>query len=345
LTPVLADQSSGRGIASATYFPTSGQYAGDAVRLLADHSDALTGTLGVEWALGPDTLAYAQYNRGYKAFALNAGAISANTEAAPEAINDYELGLKENLAPNLQVNLAAFYYDYRNDQLPLAAPQETAEGPDQFSQFLNIPRSVSDGIEISAIWIPLASWSMSLAYGFDHSEILTACQPFTAPLATASDHCFIDPADPYAQAIGAKPAGPATSGATLQNVRGNELPQTPENKVAFNTSYTLIFGPDALTLSGSYTWRDKSYASIFTRSQYDEAPSWSQVDVRATWSGDHDRYEVVAYAKNLFNTVGYNAAASGSYNEAPEGGSAPTYSAAYDLTPPRLFGGEIHFRF
>jgi iron complex outermembrane receptor protein len=68
--------------------------------------------------------------------------------------------------------------------------------------------------------------------------------------------------------------------------------------------------------------------------------------LRATWSGDHDRYEVVLYVKNLFNTLGYDAADGGYQVANPVGGGpAPTWVAAYDLTPPRLYGVELHFKF
>ena len=70
------------------------------------------------------------------------------------------------------------------------------------------------------------------------------------------------------------------------------------------------FDPGNLIFSASYIWKDKSYSSIFTRI-YDEAPSWSQVNLRATWSGNHDRYEIVFFMNNVFNTLGYDAAAGG----------------------------------
>ena len=100
-----------------------------------------------------------------------------------------------------------------------------------------------------------------------------------------------------------------------------------------------------MTLSGSYVWKDNSYVSVFKTTQVNYAPSWSQVDLRATWSGDHDRYEIVAYVKNVFNTIGYDTAAGGYYNNTPQGGGPATYNQSYDLTPPRLYGAEIHYKF
>ena len=352
ITSVLVSYAPGKGITSAVSFPTTGKYAGDAVRKLGDSSSAVTGTAAIEWTPDHDTLAYARYNRGYKALALNAGFTGANPEAAPESVNDYELGLKKTINHNLQIDVAAFYYDYSNDQVPLAFPVAIpGGGATDLTQFVNIPKAVSDGIEVTAVWNPIPHLNFSLTYGLDHTEITTGCAKFTTPLATSSNSCFIDPADPLAQAKGAKPAGPSNTatvqGGTeiFQSVKGNELPQAPENKIAFNTNYTLYFDPGNLTLSGTYVWKDHSYSSIFTRTQYDYAPSWSQVDLRATWSGNHDKYEVVLFVKNLFDTIGYDAAADGGYNATPQGGGGATYSPTYDLTPPRTYGAELHYKF
>jgi iron complex outermembrane receptor protein len=345
ITSALVSYANGKGIVSAVSFPTTGKYEGDAIRKLADSSSAVTGTAAIEWTPDHDTLAYARYNRGYKAFALNAGFVGANPEAAPESVNDYEVGLKKTINRNIQIDVAAFYYDYANDQLPLAFPVATPVGPLNLTQFVNIPKAVSDGVEVTAVWNPIAHLNLSLTYGLDHTEIQTGCASFTTALGVASSGCFIDPADPFAQAKGAKPAGPSTTGDVFQSVKGNALPQAPENKLAFNANYTFYLEPGNLTLSGSYIWKDHSYSSIFTRTQYDYAPSWSQVDLRATWSGNHDKYEVVVYVKNLFDTIGYDAAAGGLYNAMPQGGGAGTYSPTYDLTPPRLFGAEVHYKF
>ena len=352
ITQFLVSTAPGKGVTSPVTFATTGKYAGDAMRKLGDSSDAVTGTAAIEWTPDHDTLAYARYNRGYKALALNAGFIGANPEAAPESVNDYELGVKKTLFDHrLQLDVAAFYYDYSNDQLPLAFPIAIPGGATDLTQFVNIPKAVSDGIEMTAVWNPIEHLNLSLTYGFDHTEITSGCATFTTPLTTSSSNCFIDPADPLAQAKGAKPAGPSNTvteqGQTeiFQSVKGNALPQAPENKVAFNANYALLFDPGTLTLSGSYVWKDHSYSSIFTRTQYDYAPSWSQVDLRATWAARGDRYEVVVFVKNLFDTIGYDAASNGLYNAMPQGGGAATYNPTFDLTPPRTYGAELHYKF
>ena len=338
ITPSQISFAPGKGICSLPTLQTSGQYAGDYARCLSDHSSAVTGTAGVEWTPDDDTLVYARYNRGYKAFAFNAGYLYANPESAPEYVNDYELGYKRTFGHNFTLDADLFYYDYRNAQVPIGVPANGVE----LTEFINIPRSVSDGGELTAVWRPVRPLTLSLTYGFDHTAILTGC---TAVGGVPTGACYADALDPFGAAAGARTVA-TVGGYAIQSVKGDELPQAPENKVALNATYTFQFDPGDLIFSGTYTWRDKSYASIFTRNYY-EAPSWDQVDLRATWSGNHDHYEVVLFVRNLFNTLGYDAAAAGYIAEDPVGntGAGITQVSAYDLTPPRTFGAEFHYKF
>ena len=332
----------GPGICSEATVLTSGPYAGAMDRCLSDRSSALTGTAGIEWTPDPDTLIYARYNRGYKAFALNAGFNGYTPEAKPEFVNDYEVGIKKTINRNLVIDADVFYYDYINDQVPVGV----SLGSVAVTEFINIPKAVSDGFELQAIWNPISTLNLSVTYGLDHTEIQSGC---TSVGGTPTGACFEDVLDPYGQEPGARPVGnPAANAVVSQAVNGNELPNAPENKVAFNATYTFKFDAGDLALSATYVWKDKSYASLFERNYY-EAPSWSQTDLRATWSGDHDRYEVVLYVKNLFNTLGYDAAsagyASGAGTLVGGVGGPVTANSAYDLTPPRLYGVELHYKF
>jgi iron complex outermembrane receptor protein len=332
ITPVQVSNTRDKGTCSLPTLQTTGKYAGDDVRCLKDHSSAFTGTAAISWTPDAQTLVYGRYNRGYKAFGFNAGFIGSNPEAAPEHVDDFEVGFKKTMG-NFVLDADAFYYNYEDAQVPIGVPV----GAVNVTEFINIPKAVSKGIEFTAIWNPVEHLNLSLVYGFDDTRIQSGCS-LVAGVATGT--CLVDVADPSATALGARPVG--ATGA--QAVSGNPLPQAPKNKVAFNANYTFVFDPGQLILSGSYIWKDKSYDSVFLRS-YDEAPSWDQVDLRATWQGNHDKYELVAYVRNLFNTLGYDAAAGGYPIAAPVGGGGFTQAPAYDLTPPRTYGVEVHYKF
>ncbi len=333
-----------QGVTCAAYYATTGVYAGDRIRCLGGNSDAVTGTAGVEWTPDRDTLAYARYNRGYKAFGLNAGVLSATPYAAPETINDFEVGVKKTIGHTFTIDADAFYYDYENDQVPLDAPT----GGLNLTQFFNVPKAISDGVEFNANWRPIDHLNLSLTYGFNYTSIKTGCTVADVEKIEAGTGnpgaCYIDALDTGATQPGARPVGPMTStGAFYQAVSGDRLPQAPLNKVAFNANYTFVFDPGNLTLSGTFIWKDSSVAEIFYRSYY-LAPSWNQVDLRAVWSGNHDKYEVILFMKNVFNSLGYDAAVDGYNTDMPVGGGN-TVVSSYDLTPPRTYGFEIHYKF
>lgn len=86
----------------------------------------LTARAQVDYKPSDRVLVYASYNRGSKSggFTFSTGTpfpsqlvdTLNNLAYRPETLNDYEIGLKSTLAPGTTLNLAAFYYDYKNYQ-------------------------------------------------------------------------------------------------------------------------------------------------------------------------------------------------------------------------------------
>ena len=103
---------------------------GNAQRNLDAKWNALTGDLNLDWTPDRDTLLYAKYSRGYKAGGFTTFTIAANPETGKETVDAFELGVKKTLSRNLTVNGAAFYYDYKNDQIPVSV--QNAQGLDLF---------------------------------------------------------------------------------------------------------------------------------------------------------------------------------------------------------------------
>jgi iron complex outermembrane receptor protein len=288
---------------------------GVASRGLNDTSSATTGTFGVQWEPDDDTMAYARYSRGYKAFGFSAGGFLADPEADAEHVNAYEVGVKKNFS-TLQVNAAIFYLDYRN----LQAPVTIKVGPTNVSQFVNIAKSRSSGLELSTIWQPVRPLRISLDYGYNPTKIRKSI-----PLVDVNDNV----------------------NTSAISIVGNRLPQAPKHKVALNAGYTFELEPGALTIGGTYLYRSEAYANVFTR-EYNKAPSWDQVDLRAYWAPTGGKYTVIAYVKNVFDTEGYDAAVQGSNrnnNPLVPSDRFPTGAQNLELTPPRIYGVELQYRF
>jgi iron complex outermembrane receptor protein len=288
---------------------------------------ATTGTAGVQWTPTKDTMVYARYNRGYNegGFAVGvASTMGANPFTDAEHVNDYEVGFKTTIGHDLQVDLAAFYYDFLNYQAPLTVVNNSGGLAVSQSGYINIPKAVSKGIELETTWTPIDNLRILFTYGYNPTKVDGLTN-------------VVDPADPLALQPGAKPVTPGAlvactgTGSTVtatnplpnplcdagtgfvqrpQNLTGNELPQASKNKVAVNVLYTWNFEKGSLTPSVSYVWRDQQYSSFFTRT-YDASPSWDQVDARITWKDKDNKYTIIAYVKNAFDRLGYDGGAGG----------------------------------
>jgi iron complex outermembrane receptor protein len=288
---------------------------GLARRGLRDTSAAVTGTASLQWTPEADTMAYARYSRGYKAFGFSAGSFLSDPKSDEEAVNAYEVGLKRTFS-NLQINAAAFYQDYR----ALQAPVSVRVGPTTVTQFVNVARSRSRGVELSTIWQPARAVRLSVDYGYNPTKITKSI-----PLVDVRDN--ID------------------TGAV--SVVGNRLPQAPRHKLALNGSYALEMDAGVLTLGATYLYRSSAYANVFSR-VYNRAPSWDQADLRALWTPTDGKYTVITYVKNVFDTEGYDAAVEGSQrnnNPLVPSDRFATGVPNLELTPPRLYGVELQYRF
>jgi len=299
---------------------------GVATRNLGGSSSAVTGTAGVEWTPDNSTLGYFRFSRGYKDLALNLGTLATVAQVAPETMNDYELGLKKSFGHNLVVDADLFYEDYFNFQDDLS----TLEPDGNFSgEFTNVAHARSAGFELETIWTPVDNLLIHFSYAFDDSAFLSKCSDTgTAPLAVGqvATNCFQDTVNPGLGRLSAS----------------GELPNTPKNKVSLTPQYTWAFDQGKLTLSGTYVWRDQQYGSIFNEPYY-VAPSWSQVNLRLSWVAPGDRYEIIAYGNNIFNTVTY---ATGGGAGLDFGAGTPTQiSRSYQINSPTTFGLELHYKF
>ena len=323
--------------------PTTGL----ATRSLSGSSSAVTGGAGLEWTPTRDIFVYARYGHGYEGVSFNAGPVSSGPEVAPEYINSYEVGYKQSFGHTFSIDIAAFYYDYQDIQLPITVSVNgILEG-----QFINAPKAESTGVELEGVWNPIRDLLITGTYSYDYTSILTGCsaaaahQAATTGITPAGNLCLVDTQDPAAVARGARPIG----GTTLQSVSGNPLPNAPRNKLAVDVAYTWHFDPGNLTLGGSYVWRDTQVGNVFNRF-YNIAPSWDDVDFRATWSGDHDRYEVIGFVKNAFNSLQYNVGAAGqgllgNATSHTSNAAGLDYVSGYELAPPRTFGVEVRYKF
>lgn len=294
----------GTGLLAGSIGPTVGYsiLLGDDTLTRTDKWDDYTAKLGLEWRPISDLLAYAAISRGYKSGGFNLGALDPNP-VDPEHINAIEVGMKSNFSSSLQLNASSYYYWYKDIQVVGNVSVDGVPTPSLF----NAPKARSYGVEVETVWKPTQNLKFSLNYAYlnaKFSDFATGIQ---------------DPAEPE---LG------------FQDLTGNSLPQSPRNKLSFNTLYTIEFDPGSLSLSGTYVWTDKQYYSVFSTPIY-EGRAHDEADFRITWTDANDRFSLIAYMQNAFDEV----------YTTNVGLSPSSIGRVWQLAPPRTFGAEVQFRF
>jgi len=304
---------------------------GKAYRSLNADWDAFTGNAVLTWTPSKDTLVYGKYSRGYKTGGFDSGTVLPNPETFPELVNAFEVGLKKTIGRTFQLNASAFYYQYYNDQQPLG--QLSPSGVVNIL-IINIPEARSAGLELEGVWAPIKDLELTGNYSF-----------LDAVITNMDGQCYQDAFDTAALAPGANQGRGCNTGANagkgLQDLTGQTLPEAPKNRITLGALYTWHFDPGSLALSGTYVWKDRTYDSVFNRPG-NLSPAYTQVNFRATWTGANNRYSVIFYADNLFNSIGYDG--SGELNVTSFGPNQVLDRLA-SFTPPRTYGVELQYRF
>ncbi len=264
-------------------------------RTLEAEWSAVTGTAGLEWTPTNDTLVFGRYSRGYKTGAFNASSLAPLPKTNPEFVDAYELGWKQEIPEwDLTANMALFLYDYKDIQTPLTEVlNQGTVGETQLTALRNVPKVQTTGFELESVWRPVDDLTLRFTYAYLKPEVkesgvyLNSLIPRN--ITNTADPAYVNP---------------------LQSVEGNVLPQSPENKVAFNASYMFNFEDGSSLLpSLSYYWRD-GFASDIFNNPTEITPAFDQTDFRLLWNDADGYFTVIGFVRNAFDEVGYDSVSS-----------------------------------
>ena len=285
-----------------------------------------SGKVQVDWKPDATTLAYAEIAKGYKPGGFDLAAFNPIPILKQETLVDYEAGLKKSFGTYFSVNAAAYYYDYHNLQLPITQgfpiniPNPLTGGVTRSVQYFataqNARTSRSTGLELEATYSPLENLHFTFVYSLQDAEIVD----FTS---SAPGGLIHDP----------------VSGQNYTNLKGNQLPQAPRNKVSVIPQYVAHLASGDLSLSAIFTWTDKEYYSVFDVPGY-QAPSYYNLDLRAVYQPKNSHFTALAYIRNVGDSLQYLY-----YGPGAQPGPFPATETLYTLSEPRTFGAELQYRF
>jgi outer membrane receptor protein involved in Fe transport len=296
-----------------------------------------SGRFVVDWAISPNTMIYAKYNRGFKP-----GTVGnlADRDLDSETIDSFEMGAKTRLfSDSLSLNAAAFAYKYHDMQIGAGGGVFITE-----TEGLNVDVK-GHGIEAEAIWQPLRvpNLVVNLAYGWLDVELgaytdfdlldrtqgnpdfieLNAFdslgQPYIAPVADVL--ALVDQAIAEGGAISEATApgtvypngvpayfsrgfletnGVETFDALPVDMKGNRTPHAPEHNVSVGAAYSWFLTQGTLTARWDYHWQDKSYGNVLN-APIDKIDSWGQHNASLTFESGSNRWVTRLWARNITN--------------------------------------------
>ncbi len=156
------------------------------------NSGNLSGKIGVELHPADDVLVYAHASRGVKSggfTAYNTLNPNALTPFAPEKLNAFEAGFKISFNDLLQLNGAAFYYDYKDQQVQSAIfdPATTAI----VGRIVNADSEIYGG-ELEAILTPAPWLTIGQSLGYKTGEFTGFTDLDTGATGLAGVAVFVD---------------------------------------------------------------------------------------------------------------------------------------------------------
>jgi len=304
----------------------------------------VTGRFGFDWQLGDfgptdETLLYAFISRGYKGGGINppqsAGLVTVKNTFDPEFINAFEIGTKSTLFGGAgQMNLAAFYYDYKGYQISSIVNRSSINE--------NVDAKVA-GFEAEFYWQMTNNFRVDTTLGLlsaklkDQSLLDTYDQTGGDPNwlivkdAATTQNCVASAAGVQAlltatagTALAGTPAlicNPTALNATLATYLGqatadaltpalapngiqtdvsdNFLPRAPETTLSVGAQYEMELGKNWSTiLRGDFYYQADMYSRIFNL-EADKIDSWQNANASLTFMNDGAGLEVELYVKNL----------------------------------------------
>ena len=238
----------------------------------------VTGKLGLNYHLHSEAMLYLSYSRGYKAGGYSLAQVDPYD---PEQVNAWEAGLKSQWLDNrVQMNLAAFYYDYQDKQdfQRFAGPGTTV-----IFEIVNASAATNKGVELEAQAYLTDSLFVDLSVGYLSAEF--------------DDFESIDSLRPALGSI---------------DLSGNKLPFSPDWTAHVGAQYDweLPGNLGALSVRGDYTWVDEQYSNAFNRDassglagKADFVPSYYLVNTRLQWKSVDANWLAELYVRNLTDEV------------------------------------------
>jgi iron complex outermembrane recepter protein len=285
-------------------------------------SSAPTWLLDLDYIPTDDILLYGKYSRGYRAGGISAASPTVFALFKPEKVDTYETGIKTSFRGPVSgtFNVAAFYNDFRNQQLQLDLNPKPGATVTPASGIYNAGKSQIYGLEVETAITPFSGLTLEAAYTYLNTKIQ---QVAVAQLPADNPYVVDSPARP-----------------------GDPLPLSPKNKFTATGTYTLPLGQDIgrISLGVTFTHTDSMLVNYSDRTSQNPAivplsflPALNLLNLNLSWNSiaaspvdlalfatNITQKNYYTYVPGIYNTIGFETA---------------------ELGQPRMFGARLRYSF
>lgn len=292
--------------------------------------EKFTWKAGVELDAGPRSLVYANVATGFKTGGFFV-ATPPNNTFAPEELTAYTLGTKNRFMDNkLQVNLEAFYWDYRNQQVTFVGGVRAGNGIfAQGGTTVNAGKSRIYGAELELQFAPTEAdrFGANIQYlNGKYNSLLTANFSNTgAPIPTG---CTV---------TGNRLANPGVNNARFYDTdcSGKPTVQSPKWIANVNYEHTFALGGDYDLVAGARTSLSSSYYLNVNFQENERQGAFMTSDAYLTLEGPGKKWSLTGFINNIEDEVIIARA-----------GNRPVLNfSVATLRPPRTYGARVAYRF
>jgi iron complex outermembrane recepter protein len=305
-------------------------YGNDPIFSLTDKTYVPTWRAQLDYDVTKTSNIYVSAATGYKS-----GGVNGNANAAlipwtfkPEKNTAFELGSKNMFFDrSLRLNMAAFYYIYKNMQYIETDPIPFDQG------MTNIP--------LIHIW----GWEGEASYtGFDNHLHVNANLSLEEGEVRGNTYVL------YPSIVNAVYAQPVCAGggqyystacwtavrAAAKNIKGNSPPAMPKVSGAVNVSYDFDVPHGVLTPRIEMIYRGSEWARIFNEPALDRIPAYDLWNLDVTYAPTNSNLRLSLAVTNLANKAAVNSRYTSPYEQG---------LTSEEFVPPRQIIGTIAYKF
>jgi iron complex outermembrane receptor protein len=240
------------------------------------------GKVGLDYSLDEDILLYGSVSQGFKSGGFNGANSNTTQQLIPyqeETLTAYEIGSKATLLDNtMQLNLAGFYYDYKDKQEQDLAVTFVGN----ISGLTNVPKSELWGAEMDLQWLPTDNLTLNAAVAWLDTDIKKW------------------------EAVSSASVWPNT---VYEDASGYQLAQSPEWSYTAMAKYEWPLGDNlVLDVSADVTYTDETNGSVRVEEYTD---SYTILGARAGIAAADGSWKVMAWGRNLTDEDYYPSAYQG----------------------------------